>query len=380
MAVYVNKNKWRGVKIGGKNVRKIFKNGEKIYDSSAPLTNPIQGAAIMDLAGANNAIVVVQKSGWYRFNINASRGQNCNSGNGGYGARITYDLYLEQGWRIVGWGASSYNTGAPLAIRGGTGQPNYTGNVPGDWSWFLGGGGRNGLSYNDCGAGGGGAAGNGGTGANAWGYGGFGGAGAGVIIYKGDDYLAYSTPAGEGQTVFYVKNTAAKTENILYGGYAIDEIPEMPFDPPESTVKIANYDSTIDTIITDTGLTLTRLAGTTDMIPYRYDSRWLYLLLCGGGGGSAGDNGEPRNDGAGGGAGSRGGGNRQGTGGGGKYDNLPGIQYGADTSFNSRWGGQNPPGAGNVIDVRDPENPRVLSNRTSTFNDFTGRAQCWPLS
>lgn len=379
MAVYVNKNKWRGVKIGGKNVRKIFKNGEKIYDSSAPLKNPIQGAAIMDLAGANNAIVVVPKSGWYRFNINASRGQNCNSGNGGYGARITYDLYLEQGWRILGWGASSYTTGAPASIRGGTGQSNYTRDVPGDWSWFLGGGGRNGFSRHDCGAGGGGAAGNGGTGKNVWGYGGFGGAGAGVIIYTGGPWLSYLVD----DKVYYAATdqSLGRIGTALYGGYDINAMPEKPFEPELTDETIANYDAAIDTITTASGLTLTRdTANTYNMSPYAYEENWKYLLLCGGGGGSAGDNGEPRNDGAGGGAGSRGGANRQGTGGGGKYDNLPGIQYGTDTSFTSRWGNQNPPGAGNVIDVRDPKNPRVLSNRTSVLNDFTGRAQCWPLS
>lgn len=189
MSIYTFKKRWAGggrLKKNGKTVREIWKNGQRIYtgwDKPADLT---EGATVLEISGANNAVWQCDQSGFYRFYCASSAGGNSTKAQGGAGAVIQYDLWLEQGDLIYAWAGSGATSGALAEsnLKGGTGQANYTGNLPSDYNFWLGGGGRNGYSANDSGSGGGGAAGNGGHGNNASGYGVDGGAGAGIIVYK----------------------------------------------------------------------------------------------------------------------------------------------------------------------------------------------------
>lgn len=290
MAVYVNKNKWRGVKIGGKTVTKIYKAGEKIYDAALPLKKPVIGDILVNLSGAVNTDFLVPHSGWYRFNIAANSGGNGGNGNGGGGAIITYDLFLEKNWRVIIWSATRVS-GAPSILKGGNGSGQNWYSSSGGAGRLGGGGAAGGYT---SGGGGGGAAGDGGNVSNA----GPGGGGSGAIVYKGNE-----------------------------GDYA---------------------DKT----------------------------NWLYLILCGGGGGGCGYNGDYRAGGGGGGGGSNGGGTNWNSGGAGDYNGVTGIQRPGNGGAYSNGA----VGSGNVIDVRDAANPKVLSNRTGAGAAWAGGyAQIYPL-
>ena len=192
MSIYQFKKKWRSgsVRYNGKIVREIWHNGLKIYSiASEKPASPIVAETVLSSSGNQNKSWTCTESGWYRIIVAASAGGNMNF-TGGAGAIVQYDIYIEKGWKIIAWSGSGRTQGAPAEIQGGTGQANYTGNLPADFNFWLGGGARNGYSANDSGSGGGGAAGQGGHGNNSSGYGGDGGAGAGLMIYTGDSIPA----------------------------------------------------------------------------------------------------------------------------------------------------------------------------------------------
>lgn len=189
MSVYRRQKKWRSVKIHGQVIKKIYHNGKIIFDYSKPLSNPILGAQIINVSGSNNVNWTVDRSGWYRFGVGAAAGGNTSSFGHGRGGRISsVDLFLEQGWRILAWGASGRITGAPASIKGGNGQEGATLSGWANPNSPLGGGGRNGANGYHSGGGGAGAAGDGLAAPYSEENGQYGGGGAGIIIYKGDDY------------------------------------------------------------------------------------------------------------------------------------------------------------------------------------------------
>lgn len=289
MSIRTNRNKWRAAKIGGKNISKIYKNGEIIFDYSRPLINPIQGAAIVNISGAKNYDFVAPHSGWFRLIVAAAAGSiAANAQTPGQGAVISHDVYMQQGQRAICWAAGEATTGSPFPIAGnGSVNAGYSA-VGGDGD--LGGGGASGAE--ESGFGGGGASGNGINGSI---NNGSSGGGAGIILYKNNNYLD--------------------------------------------------------------------------------DANWLLLLLCGGGGGNCGNNGSYRCGGGGGGGGGNGGRTIWALGGTGKYANLANIQHGGDGSRYSAGGW----GAGNVIDVSNPNNPVVVKNRTGNNGSRTGYVQIYPL-
>lgn len=356
MAVYVNKNKWSSVKIGGKSVRKIFKNGEKIYDAAAPLTNPIQGAALVDISGNTNYDFTAPHSGWYRLVVASAAGTTAaNRYAPGQGALISHDIYLLTGARLICWAPAGAVSGAPAVLKGGDGAINAGYNAHGK-DGKLGGGGASGGT--DSGYGGAGAAGDGLNGDN-WNNGSS-GAGAGIIIYQGEDFYQW----GED---FYTKKRNPQIGDTLYDsdGNVIDW-------------EITAYDSTEDTITACPAneSECQTISYKQTIFAYSKEENWLLLLLCGGGGGNCGDNGDYRTGGGGGGAGGDGGFTNWASGGTGGYSSLAGIEQGGSSG---RYGaGGN--GAGNVIDVSDPDNKFVVKNRTYTNDSRTGYVRIYPLS
>lgn len=370
MAVYVNKKKWRMVKIGGKNVKRIYKNWQVIFDISQPMDNPKLGELVFHLEGKTNGGFVVPDSQWYKIQVAANTGTTAGaSGQPSQGgALIDYDIFLNKGTHLFAWAASGTATGAPACIQGGNGGggkggANYWTNGQ---SYVLGGGGGGGYG-GDGGAGGGGAAGDGG-GANGWDAG-AGGGGAGVIQYKpGIDYYCFQNSAKTEKLYLTSPEPAAGAAcfNIEREG---TEKCAKSITVSDSGKQVASFDPASNSITVQDEI-FTYLEA--ENIPaYSVQTNWEILFLCGGGGGGAGDSGSHRAGGGGGGGGSTGGVNNgadgQTVGGTGGFSSLENIQQGTG-GYRYGTGGK---GAGNVIGLFNPDEPAVWGT-ASGVNKGTG--------
>lgn len=190
MSVRTKSRKWRSVRINGKVVRKIYKDGKVIFDYSKPLPNPVQGAAVINISGQQNTTWTCDRSGWYRFGVAAAAGGNTTSFGHGNGGQIpSLDLFIEKGMKILAWGASGRLTGAPQVIKdtGGNGQAGAGATTWDNNNGLCGGGARNGHNGGHAGGGGAGPAGDCLSASYSEENGQYGGAGAGIIVYTGDN-------------------------------------------------------------------------------------------------------------------------------------------------------------------------------------------------
>lgn len=355
MSIYKAKKKWRSVKATGKVVRKIYKDGKIIYDLSKPLSNPVVGEQLVKIEASTNIDWTVPYSGWFRIEV-AAAGGGSDGSTGGGGARIVYDIYLEKGQRIIAWSATRVS-GAPAKLKGGNGAYDNGYSSYGNYG-KLGGGGASGK---ECGGGGGGAAGDGAAITIR-----YGGGGSGAIIYSGDDLIAWGT-ADVG--MLFTRSKTPQAGDIAYN---------VDGTPTGNDTVVKSFDSTTNTV------TFTSLAGDSQAkaynadssyIAYEHDENWQILILCGGGGGGFGHS-ESYRAGGGGGGGGTSGGYTNWSGGGGCDYNLSGSNTPGNGSRYSNGGA----GSGNVIDVRDPANPKLLATRTAvTSAGWNGWVNIWAL-
>ena len=366
MSIRTKRRKWRAAKIGGKTIRKIYKNGKLIFDYSKPLSSPQAQSYLIDIRSATYRVWRCPKSQWFRIHIAAAAGGAAASGQGGgQGGYIVHDVWIQQDWEITLWAAAGTATGCPPYLKGGNGRNGYNNGYSGGNGAYgtMGGGGA--AGDRDSGGGGGGAGGNGGAG-DGW-NGGPGGGGAGCLCIE--QFFAWSRTDESGNKLsFYTKRLKPLPGDKAF--YATRDSSGVHIT--DAGYIIQSYNAATNSVIAKStiieGLPPRTFNYDTNLI---FDFRWIFIILAGGGGGGSGDNGSRRAGGGGGGAGGTGGGTYPSyAGGGGTWSSLPGIRQ-AESGGNYSGGAH---GSANAI-VMGVVQQAVLGGWTST----TGAAVLQPL-